>query len=303
MTDNSSIDPRVQTPLILFGGKSHADIWLKDETKQRTGAFKFRGTFAVLSKLPAKSRVVAASTGNHGLGVSCAASLIGIEATIFSPVSTPRVKQEGILSFGAHLVLVQGDYACAEHRARCYSAATHATFISSFDEEAIIDGHTSMMRELDSQSSQFDALYVPVGGGGLLTACLRYWHGRKRIVGVEDEDSPALQRSLAARERICLGPVSGRAEGLLVRQVGRIAFETCSRLQPRIMTVSIEHMERAILLLWQHHAIRAEASGAAAFAAALADAGRGEQCVAIISGGNIDATYFESITGREVAHV
>ena len=113
--------------MIRFAGSSESAIWIKDETAQVTGAFKFRGVIAKLSTLPPTAPVVAASTGNHGLGVARASQILGMRAVVFVPRTTPEVKRRGIQDLGATLQLVDGDYDAAEHEARAAIALSPHT--------------------------------------------------------------------------------------------------------------------------------------------------------------------------------
>lgn len=293
-----------RTPFTIYGGpaKRPRSIWLKDETRQETGAFKFRGNIAKLSRSRGHFNVVAASTGNHGLGLSTAARALGLSATVFVPATTPLKKQDGIRRAGAELIRVAGDYDSCEQAARAYSASHSHLYVSSFDDDEIIEGHRSLFREVDEAGIRFDTVFVPTGGGGLLSACIRHWGGRvKRIVGVESASAPAMKMSLDCRQRVYLPRAEGTAEGLLVRRVGEIAFRLCSQFRPQIVTVTDQQMEQAVRLLWQHNGIRAETAAAASLAAALSYPAPLGNCLCVVSGGNIDDEYFSRILSEAEA--
>lgn len=286
-----------QTPLIQFKGLCDPwkTIWLKDETRQITGAFKFRGNVAKLSKLPSGSVVVTASTGNHANGLATAAQIFGHTAKVFVPRNISKKKLQGIKEAGAYLILVDGDYFTCEAEARKFANNKKAIFIPSFDDLEIIEGHQTLCQEIDQQEVKFDTVFVPVGGGGLLSACLTHWGSHKRIVAVESALAPALKLSLNNCQPVCLDSVSGFAEGLLVRKIGDLPFSVCSKYKPEVSVLQDEAIKSAIAFLWKYNGIRAEGAGASTLASALGDSEGGESCLCIISGGNIDDHLFQEI--------
>jgi len=293
----------LQTPLCLYAGAETQwkELYLKDETRQITKAFKFRGNCYRLLCAPSTTRVVtAASTGSHGWGISIAARIRGIQAHIFVPANTALVKTQAMESNGATVEKVAGDYEQARLASLSFAEETGATHISGFDDHDIIAGNTSIFSEIEAEYPQgFDVIFVPVGGGGLLAACHLYFQQQKKevkIVGVELNSAPAMSLSLAQGKRVMLERVEGRAEGLLVRQVGAIPFQIVRQAQNiETFLVSDAQISQAIRLLWQHNGIRAEGAGAAALAAALRYplASREQKAVAIVSGGNIDEAAFQ----------
>lgn len=295
----------LQTPLCQYNDTQAPwkELWLKDETRQITKAFKFRGNcYRLLCGLSTEQVVTAASTGSHGLGLSIAARIRGVQAHIFVPAKTAHVKIEAIEANGATVAKVDGDYEQARLTSVSFAEETGATYISGFDDHEIITGNTSLFSEIEDQHSQdFDVIFVPVGGGGLLAACLQYFQERRvKIVGVELDSAPAMSLSLAQERRVVLEHVVGRAEGLLVRQVGAIPFQIAQQASNlEIFLVSDAQISQAIRLLWQHNSIRAEGAGAAALAAALLypQASQDQKAVAVVSGGNIDEAAFQEALG------
>ncbi|MEV4442383.1 pyridoxal-phosphate dependent enzyme [Streptomyces sp. NPDC049577] len=286
----SATDARpVVTPLVpLAGAHGWGGLSLKDETKQRSGAFKYRGVWRRTGLLPAGARLVAASTGNHASALAAAARARGQHARIHVPAGTPRAKLDRIGAEGAEAVLVDGGYDACERRARA-EARDGTVFVHSFDDPEIIEGHRTLFQEAAAQGGLPDVVYVPLGGGGLVTAALRQWHAAGvRVVGVEYRGAPAMRRSLAAGHRVVLDGATGLPEGLLVRRIGRIPFEECHRAGVRVTTVGDAELHRAMALLWTGAGIRAEGAGAAALAAALREGHPRERALAVVSGGNID---------------
>ena len=143
------------------------------------------------------------------------------------------------------------------------------------------------------QSGRPDIVFVPIGGGGLVTAALREWGGKVRVIGIEYEGAPAMQLSLRQGHRITLDSADGLPEGLLVRRIGQIAFETCRHHDLEVITVSDSEIQAAMRTLWHEARIRAEGAGASALAAALGRPDPDLRALCIISGGNIDPDTWE----------
>jgi threonine dehydratase len=285
--------PAVVTPVATLPGHGWAELVLKDETRQLSGAFKYRGTSHRVTGIPAGTRIVAASTGNHASGLAIAAAGRGLPLTVFVPNGTPRAKLNRIKGAGAQIILVDGGYDDCEHAARRAAGATGAIFIHSFDDTEVIDGHRSLFRECEAQCDLPDIVFVPVGGGGLVTAALRQWGATVRVVGVEYERAPAMKLSLRRGRRITLDSAQGMPEGLLVRRIGRIAFDTCRRHDLEVITVSDREIRAAMRALWHEAGITVEGAGAAAVAAALARPDPHLRALCVVSGGNIDPTTWE----------
>ncbi|MDA2638893.1 pyridoxal-phosphate dependent enzyme [Bacillus cereus] len=298
---NNLTDNLVKTPLEELKCYKNTGYWqkiyLKNETQQMSGAFKFRGNLNKLSQFSKGTKVVTASTGNHAKGLTLATSLLDLTATIFLPKSTPLKKIEGIQGHThVEIVFIDGDYTLCEIEARKYALKNNLIFISSFDDVEIIEGHKTLCSEIDCANVEFDTVYVPIGGGGLISACLEHWKNKKKIIGVELDSAPAMKLSLDRGYRVSMTECSGFAEGLLVREVGKIPFEICSKYKPEIVTVNEASIKRAIQILWQENHIKSEGAGAASFAAAIEDREeRGTSCICIVSGGNINDDLFSTI--------
>ncbi len=211
----------VRTPVTVLPDEEWGELAVKDETQQKSGAFKYRGTFHRTAGLAPGTRIVAASTGNHASGLALASAERGLHLTVYVPQTIPQAKLARIAGAGAHPVLVEGGYDDCELAARRTAEQTGALFVHSFDDDQVIEGHRSLFRECSEQNGVPDVVFVPVGGGGLVTAALREWGGRVRVIGVEYEQAPALALSLRAGRRITLDSAAGMPEGLLVRRIGR----------------------------------------------------------------------------------
>ncbi|MEU9372571.1 pyridoxal-phosphate dependent enzyme [Streptomyces sp. NPDC048255] len=282
--------PPLTTPLVSYGG-AHGwrELLLKDETRQRSGAFKYRGVWRRTGLLPAGTLLITASTGNHASALAEAARARGQHARIYVPATTPGAKLQRIAAQGAETVLVDGGYDECEALARAEADSGCGVFVHSFDDSETIAGHQSLFREAAAQGGLPDIVFVPLGGGGLITAAIRQWgEAGVRIVGVEHRNAPAMRESLAAGRRILLDSATGLPEGLLVRRIGRIPFDACRHRGQQVTAVDDDELHRAMALLWTRARIRAEGAGAAAFAAALRASGPGLRALAVVSGGNID---------------
>lgn len=287
--------PPVRTPLVSLGS-AHGwrDLLLKDETQQRSGAFKFRGVWQRTGRYPAGTVLVTASTGNHAAALAEAAHARGQHARVYLPAATPAAKVRRVAQWGGETVAVAGGYDDCEAAARADADRGRGVFVHSFDDAGIIAGHRSLFAEAAAQGGLPDVVYLPLGGGGLITAALHEWAAAGvRIVGVEYAGAPAMGASLAAGRRVTLDSAAGLPEGLLVRRIGALAFEACRSGRPDVVSVEDHELHRAMALLWTHAGIRAEAAGAAALAAALRERGPGRRALAVVSGGNIDETLWQ----------
>ncbi len=296
----------VVTPFTRYQGplSPQRELWLKDETQQIGRSFKFRGTYHRLLEEKPGTTVVTASTGNHGMGVSLAAQKLGLQVQIFVPAHISTVKAQALVDLGADVERVEGGYDECVQEALRFETETGAPYISSLDDPLVVHGHTSLFHEIREQSENLlDALFLPVGGGGLLAGCLEaYQETEMRIVGVELECVPSMKIALATQERVLLPAARSLAEGMLVRQAGALPFQKAQAYQHlSIELVSEEEIERALSLLWAYNGIRAEGAGASAVASALRylEQAPGEKVAAVISGGNIDEKVFQEILSRQ----
>lgn len=288
----------IRTPLVRLSGYGWRRLFVKDETRQVSGAFKYRGNVRRLARLAKGTPLTTASTGNHAAGLAIAAAHLGMPLTVYAPRQTPEAKLSRILDGGAELIPVDGDYDDCEKCARKDAARRDAVFVHSFDDPLVIEGHRALFSEAAAQAEPADVAFVPVGGGGLVTAGIHEW-GRTstQIIGVEYETAPAMKRSLAADRRVILNNAIGMPEGLLVRQVGSHAFAACRRYELQVETVGEGELMTAMRMLWAEAGIRAEGAGAAALAAALAAPRSSAVALCVVSGGNIDDSLWRRCVG------
>lgn len=297
----------VRTPVLrsaaldeLVGARIHA----KDESTQRAGAFKFRGAFHRLSRIPPAVRsrgVVAVSSGNHGAAVACAADILGVRATVFVPVDVAPAKLALIERFGAEVVTFDRSTPDREAPARALATETGATFVHPFEDRDVMLGQATTGLELHEQVCHLDVLVVPMSGGGLMAGCasaISQLDPDCQMIGVEPATADDTRRSFAAGERITIAQPSTIADGLAVTSPGPTTFEINRRLVTEVVTVADGRLVEAMRCADELLARRLEPSGAAALAAVLVDPGRfaDRRVGVVLSGGNIDPDRFAALT-------
>jgi threonine dehydratase len=299
------------TPLVPapgLGRRTGADVWLKLENLQRTGSFKLRGAAARLAALAIEAagappkRVVAASAGNHGLGLAFAARAFGIDVTILVSAQTPEVKRAGIAAFGAKVEVAGATYDEAEAVARARAAADpDLVFVSAFDDDHVIAGNGGLLaREILAQLPDVQTIVVPVGGGGLAGGIgVEVVPRGIKILGVSPEANCAMRRSLEEGRAFTSyqgGPTL--AEGL-EGAVSERTFAMARDYFPDIALCSEVAIRQAIVYAYRSLGILCEASAAPALATLLEDASpvRGRRTVVVISGGNIEPDLLDQLLG------
>jgi threonine dehydratase len=264
-------------------------VYLKAETLQRTGSFKVRGAYvklASLSDAERKAGVIAASAGNHGQAVAWAAREAGVAASVFMPANAALAKVEATRGYGAEVVLGGELIDDALLHARERAVQTGATIVHPFDDPVIVAGQGTLGLELAEQLDDIETVVVPIGGGGLasgIALALAARRPKTQIVGVQ---AARCAPYTGSRD---LGPTI--ADGIAVKQPGRLTRPIVDELLERIVTVTDEEITQAIVLLLERAKLVVEGAGAASVAALLAGRipGEGPVCC-ILSGGNIDAS-------------
>ena len=308
-------DLAVRTPLqaapalsALLGNQ----VLLKREDLQPTFSFKIRGAYNKLVQLSAEQKargVITASAGNHAQGVALAARELGIRARIVMPATTPELKVLGVRSRGAEAVLHGDSFPLALAYALQLADTSGCTFVSPFDDPYVIAGQgTVAMEILRQQQGPLDAIFVPVGGGGLIAgiaAYVKYLRPEVRIIGVEPEGSSCLLAALRAGERVVLPSVDGFADGTAVAQIGAFGFEICRQWVDEVITVSNDQLCSAIKLIYDDTRSITEPSGALAVAGIrqyVSTRGvAGQTLIAVNSGANINFDSLRYVAERVVA--
>lgn len=294
----------------IFSNLSGAEVFLKLENLQSTGSFKVRGAFNKLFHLSQEELnhgVTCASAGNHAQGVAFAASKMDVHSKIFMPIFTPPLKVIATRAYGADVELVGANFDEAYAAAKNYAQETNATFIEPFDDRQVIAGQGTIALEIFEQLSDIDEIYVPIGGGGLISGIAivaKQMNPDVKIIGVESEGTASMKNSIEKQEIITLPHVSSIADGIAVKRPGQLTYKIINELVDDLLLVSDEEIAHMTYLLLQRGKLLAEPSGVASLAAI---AGRKRNCedkrvLAIISGGNIKMTLLEQILEKGMLH-
>lgn len=305
-------DVAVETPLDraeLLSNRQHNHVWIKREDLQPVFSFKIRGAYNKISQLSESERkagVVAASAGNHAQGVALAATRLGVDSRIVMPRTTPRIKIQAVGRLGGETVLEGDSYDEAAALAGRIRDEEGRVLVHPYDDLDVIAGQgTVAMEILRQHQGPIDAIFVPVGGGGLIAGTVAYVKQISpgtHIVGVEPEDAACLAAALAAGERVDIGPVGLFADGVAVRKVGELPFEIVRGLVDTVVTVSIDEICAAIRDIFEDTRSIAEPAGALSIAGmkrwiAQNDA-RGATLVAIDSGANMNFDRLRHVAER-----
>ena len=307
-------DVAIESPLEAaprLSARLGAQVWLKREDLQPVFSFKLRGAYNKLAHLTAAERargVIAASAGNHAQGVALAARKLGCEAVIVMPVTTPRIKVEAVRTLGAQVVLHGDSFDEAYTHSQARAAQEGRVYIHPYDDLDVIAGQGTIGMELLRQKPRgIAAVFVPVGGGGLIAGIASYLKRLQpgiRIVGVEPVDADALYQSLAAGRRVRLERVGLFADGVAVSQVGERTFELCRRYVDEVVRVDTDEMCAAIKDVFEETRSVMEPAGALAVAGLKAwclqhgvPEGSGH-LVAILSGANANFDRLRFVAER-----
>ena len=295
-------DVAMETPLELAAGLSARTgnrVLLKREDMQPVFSFKLRGAYNKMAQLPPavlKRGVIAASAGNHAQGVALAAQRLGCHATIVMPVTTPQIKIAAVKARAAHVVLRGDSYDEAYLHARALGRRRGLAFVHPYDDPDVIAGQgTIAMEMLRQHPGPIHAIFVPVGGGGLIAGIAAYVKRLRpgvKVLGVEPKDADAMYRSLRAGRRVKLAQVGLFADGVAVKEVGRETFRLCRELVDDVIRVDTDAICAAIKDVFEDTRVVLEPAGALAIAGAKAwverTGARGKTLVAVASGANVN---------------
>ncbi len=284
--------------------------YFKLENLQMTGSFKERGALnklLQLSETEKRAGVVAASAGNHAQGVAYHATRLGIKSTIVMPKTTPLIKVSNTRDLGGEVILHGANYDEALAQARELEKQHGYTFVHAFDDDAIIAGQGTIGLELLEEETKFDAVVVPIGGGGLisgLAVAMKTLQSDIRIIGVEPEYAASMQAALQAGTPTEIAIKPTIADGLAVKRAGVRSLEVIRKYVDEIVTVSEEEIASAILKLLEIEKTVVEGAGAAALAAVLFHKISGldwKNVAILVCGGNIDPNLLSKIIERGLA--
>ncbi len=291
------IRPHIRrTPILEVDGADFGldsiKITFKLELFQHAGSFKARGAFTnMLTRDVPSAGVVAASGGNHGVAVAFAAMKLGKPATIFVPSVASKTKVDRIRQSGAELVIAGDRYAESLEASEAWTTESGALPIHAYEGDATLLGQGTLGLELEEQAPGLDTLLVAVGGGGLIGGVAAWYQNRTKVISIEPEEAPTLQRALSAGHPVD-SPAGGiAADSLAPRQVGQQMFPIAQRFVHSALLVSDEEIINAQKILWETTRIIAEPGGATAFAGLLSGRYKpepGERVGVIVCGGNTD---------------
>src|SRR5580704_4510074 len=296
-------DVAVETPLEpapRLSRRLDNRVLFKREDLQPVFSFKIRGAYnkiAQLSETAAQRGVICASAGNHAQGVALGARTRGIHAVIVMPLTTPEIKVRAVADLGGEIVLHGDDYDEANERANELARERNLVFVHPFDDPDVIAGQGTIGMEILRQwhGDDLEAIFVPIGGGGLIAGISAYaksLYPRIKIIGVEPDDAAGMYESLRAGKRVTLDRVGIFADGVAVRRVGEENFRLARQYVDEILLVTTDQICAAIQDIFQDTRSIAEAAGALAVAGIKKYVARtptsGQRLVAINSGANMN---------------
>lgn len=294
--------------------KYQAKVWLKREDLQVVRSYKIRGAFNKINSLTEEEKekgIVCASAGNHAQGVAYACRHLNIHGKIYMPATTPNQKIRQVNMFGrenVEIILMGDTYDDSYKAAIEYCNKQQMTFIHPFDDREVMAGQGTVGIELLREAKQpIDYLFVPVGGGGLISGLGSYFKQispQTKIIGVEPEGAPAMKKSLEAGKVIELMNIEKFVDGAAVQKVGEQCFKYCQNVIDEMVLIPEGKVCTFILKLYNEEAIVAEPAGALSIAALdfYKDQIKGKNVVCIVSGGNNDITRTEEIKERSLIY-
>jgi len=290
-----------------FSEMSGADVHLKLENFQRTGAFKIRGAMnriATLSESEREAGVVTASAGNHAQGVALAADRAGVDATVVMPKFAPVSKVKATRGYGASVRLEGVDYDEAQAYAHELEREEGRTYVHAFDDPVVMAGQGTLGLEIVDDCPDLDTVVVPIGGGGLISGVAVAIKERLpdvRVVGVQAEGAASAAESLKRGEVHEIDSVDTIADGIATRSIGERTLEVMREYVDEVVTVDDREIALALTLLLERSKTLVEGAGAVALAAVLSEAFEyedDETIVAALCGGNIDLNRLGTVIRR-----
>jgi threonine dehydratase len=297
----------IRTPFAyapLLSASSGAEVYLKKENLQLTGAYKLRGAYNKIASLSDEERqrgVIAASAGNHAQGVAYSAKIFKIPATIIMPEATPLLKVQNTTSLGAQVILHGENYDEAYAYAVEYAQKHALTFIHPFADEEVIAGQGSVALEILEEIENLDYLVVPIGGGGLISGIGSYVKQVNPdivVIGVVADGAPAMKNSFHSKKPLDSTSVRTIADGIAVRDVSEKNLEIILEVVDDVVSVDDEEIASAILFLLEKQKLVVEGGGAVGVAAIMHHKfhfNKNSKIATVLSGGNIDVQMLSLI--------
>ena len=307
--DAKVYDVALKTPITFapnISQKEKNKIYLKREDLQPVFSFKNRGAYNKIINLNDKQKrsgVIAASAGNHAQGVAVSCKSLKIECLIVMPVTTPEIKVKAVKRHGAKILLHGDNYDAAVKEAKKISQKEGYAFVHPFDDKYTIAGQGTVGKEILDSEDNYDVIFVPVGGGGLL-AGISAWTAQNKskvkVIGVEVEDSACLCEALKANKRVRLKEVGLFADGVAVEQVGKKNFDIIKECVDEVITVSVDEVCASVKDIFEDTRILSEPAGALALAGLKKYSKKvnGKKLIAISSGANVNFQRLSFIVER-----
>jgi len=290
-----------------FSRLSGTNLFLKLECQQVTGSFKVRGAFVKVSRLTDKQAshgVIAASAGNHAQGVAYAAAIKKIPCTIVMPQNASPAKVAATRSYGAKVIQRGLNYDEAWAATQEIAKQEGRTIIHAFDDPDVIAGQGTIGLELLEDLQDIDSIYLPIGGGGLAAGVAIAIKARKpnvKIIGIESKAFPAMKESVAKGSLQSMKMGYSIADGISVKQPGKLTFEIVNKLVDDIVLVDDTSIVKTMFLLMERAKLVVEPAGAASLAYLLSNggqAGKKEKVIALLSGGNVDMYLLGQVVAK-----
>ena len=305
-------DVALQTPVEparILSQRLNNQVWLKREDLQPVFSFKIRGAYNKIVNLTEQEKqkgVICASAGNHAQGVALAAARLGIKSVIVMPLTTPEIKVNAVRALGGKVVLYGDAFDQAAAHALQLQKKQGYTFVHPFDDLDVIAGQGTVgMEILRQHTGALDAVFVPVGGGGLVAGVatyIKYLRPEIRVIGVEPEDSNCLQMAMKANRRVVLSEVGLFADGVAVKQIGKETFRLAKDYVDEVITVTTDEICAAIKDLFDDTRAINEPAGALSVAGLKKYVAREEvsnvNLMAICSGANVNFDRLRHIAER-----
>ena len=296
-------------PAVALGKRLHNTVLLKREDQQSVRSFKLRGAYNKMAHLlpeQLKKGVICASAGNHAQGVVLSASKLGTRAVIVMPTTTPQLKVDAVRALGGDVVLCGDSYSDAYQHALTLQQQQNLTFVHPFDDPDVIAGQgTIAMEILRQHQGRLDAVFVAIGGGGLISGVANYIKSVRpeiKVIGVQMTDSDAMMQSVAAKKRVTLPDVGLFADGTAVKLVGQETFRIAAKLVDGYVTVDTDAVCAAIKDVFVDTRSIVEPSGAMAVAAikqyVATHKTKGETYAAILCGANMNFDRLRFVAER-----
>lgn len=292
---------------LLFAEKlseaTGVQVYLKLENLQKSGSFKIRGAYNRMRHLSAEelqNGVVASSAGNHAQGVAISAKKLGIDATIVMPKNAPFAKISATKSHGAQVVLAGSFYDEAYTEALRIKDVTGATFVHPFNDAHVIAGQGTIGLELLEVQPDLDAVFVPIGGGGIaagIALAVKTLNPNIKVIGVQSENAPSMYEAIQTQKIETVSVKRTIADGIAVARAGDLTYPLVATYVDKVVTVSEAQLSEAFLFLLESCNLVCEGAGVVAVAALMAygEEFKGKKVAAILSGGNIDINLIESV--------